>query len=752
MTNIEPYRDVSERQAVVLPMESGGAKADNIDIAGLTAAFMRRRGLFFSILGITFLLTIVFLLVTPPQYTATARVTVLDRSVSATPDTEKPVVSQLPSQSSNVDTETQVIQSRRVVKRVVDALHLDKDPEFSGLGPKKFSIGTVIGAINHFFAPLKAMSPGDDVINNVLGNLLPARYSTTNAIDINFKDRNPRKAQRIANAFARAYLDDQVEAKLDQSRAATAGLYAQIEGLREQADDDSAQVQAYKIAHNLMSVGSETLTEQEISSYNQGIAAAKAEAAGDVANLQTARDQLAHGSNGDDVGEALISPVIGALRSQRAEISGKVADLEGHYGPKYPDLAQYQDQLADLDGEIKAEIQRTISNLAAKAAVSQKRLAAMESTLAATKGTLADNNAAEAGLDNLMRAANVSQSVYEAYLARSKESIAQASSLTPDAEIVSNAALPEAPSFPVPLPFLALGLVAGLLFGLVGVIVAEMTESRLMTSEDIEHRLGSFSLGAIPLLAARTKLRGIPFLAAGTSSAVSAIDAVVQEPSSAYSEGFRALRAAIGFSMYGDPLRVVLISSAFPGEGKTTVSAGLARTSALLGVSSIVVDCDFRRRGLTRAFKIDGSGPGLIEVLRGEATLAEALVADPASATMILPMRAVEQSVDELFGGDAMKRLLDDLKAQFQLIVLDAAPALPVAATRILAAKADTVVLVTQWRKTSEAAVRSTLRLLQQDKARIAGVVLSRVDLRQMIRYGRTDAGRFFKKFKNYYA
>jgi len=741
MTAIEPYRGDQDRPVILPPpRDETHAKGDNIDLMGLVAAFRRRLGLFFIVMAGVMALVVVFMLVYPAQYTATARVSLEPRSIATTPEKETPVVSQLSTTNvADVETEAQIIQSVRVTERVIRTLHLDQDPEFNG--SVQSLKGKIIKFLQGMFAPPRATSKHDEVISNVVANLLPAQFLTTNAIDINYTDHDARKAQRIANAYAQAYLDDQVEAKYEQSRKASEGLLVHIEQMRQQADDDAAKVQAYKIAHNLMSVGAQTLTEQEISAYNQEIATAKAQSAGDMANVTIALEQLSHGSNGEDVGEALSSPVVGALRGQRAVLSAKLADLEAHYGPKYPDLAQARQQLADIDQEIRSEIQRTISNLAAKAAVSKKRLDTMDDTLAQAKRTLADNNAAIAGLENLTRAATVSQQIYEAYLDRSKESVAQASSLLPDAEIVSRATLPEFPSFPNTILFVALGIVAGTLFGCASVLIAEMTEGRLITTEDIEGRLGRRYLGGVPLLASVSANRRL-----------SPVDAIVKEPTSAYAEAFRALLAAIGFASPGAAPRVVLITSALPQEGKTTVAVGLARTSALLGVSTVLIDCDVRRRGLTRALGLDDSRPGLLEVLRGTATLDEVLVPDIYSGAIILPMGHSDRSGQDLLGGEAMDHLLAELNARFHTVFFDTAPALPIAATRILAAKADAAVLVARWRKTSEAAVRSALRLLPQDQVRVAGIVLARVDMRQMTKYEHADSGRFFKRFKQYYA
>ena len=739
MTAIEPYLGPTGRQMMVAPAppEDGPRSGDTIDLAGLIGAFRRRLGLFGVVFAVTNLLVLVFLLVTPPQYTATARVAVNDRSIAGNPERVTPVVAQLSTRGgSTVDTEVQLIRSRRVVARVVQMLRLDKDPEFA---PRNHAHHNLMQSIALFFAPLKGVSKQDEMINAVLNGLQPVRFQTTGAVDINFTDKDPAKAQRIANAFAQAYLEDQVAAKAANVRAASEALLGQIDVMRQRADDDAAKVQAYKISHNLLSVGAQTLTEQEISTYNVSIAAAKAEVAGDLANLHTAQEQLAHGSDGDDVGATINSAVVSSLRSKHAELSAKLADLQAHYGPKYPDLAQAKSQLADVDSEIHAEIQRIISNLAAKSAVSQERLATLEATLAATKGTLAANTAADAGLQNLVDAANVSKSIYEAYLSRSKEAVAQLSGLQPDAEIVSPAGLPESPSFPIAILFLALGLVAGILFGCAAVVVAEMTEARIITATDVERRLGRRYLGGVPMLGSVSTRKG-----AGP------VDAVVNQQSSAYGEAFRALNAAVGFSSESRGGRVVLITSALPQEGKTTIAAGMARTAALMGAPTVIVDCDARRRGLTQGLKLGGMGPGLLEVLKGEASLFDALVPDVASGAMVLPMGAGDQSAHELLTGEAMSALLEDLRGRYELIVLDTAPVLPVAATWVLAAKADAVVLVVQWRKTREAAVRSALRLLTHDEVQIAGVALSRVDVRQLARYGDASGARFLKKFRDY--
>ena len=720
--------------------ELSANRRDDIDFGGLLAAFRRRLWTFVITAAITVGVVVIFLIVYTPDYTATARVTINQRIVTANPSKQTPVVSQLPVSTNDVDTEAQVIQSRRVAQRVIEKLSLDTDPDFNGdkVGWKQ-ALGNFFLGILH---PSRSVSPRDRLIDAVLGNLDPERYLQTNAIDINYKMKNPAKAQRLANAFAQAYLDDQVYTKQLQEQQATRALLSQIESMRQQAESDSDKVQAYKIAHNLLSVGAQTLTEQEISGDDQAVAVARAEAAADEANLRTAQDQLTRGSNGEDVGAALSSPTISELRAQRAAITSKLADLEGHYGPKYPDLAQARRQVANIDLEIEAEILRTVSNLSAKAKISQKRLASLEGTVGATKQSLAANNAALGGLEDLARTANVSQAIYEAYLERLKESSAQLPSLTPDADIVSLAGLPTSPSFPVAWLFLLLAVVAAFLFGCAAVLLAELLDDRLNTPADIERRLRLPYLGSIPLLAS----------VAGNGGGAP-VDFITNKPRSPFSEAIRGLLASIRVGGATQELGVVLVTSVGPGEGKTTVAACLARTLAMQGVKTLLIDCDARGRGrgLTRDFKIEDRGAGLIEVLKGEATLAESIRRDDSSGAWLLPMTDDPQPSDDLMAGETMAALLADVRESYAAVILDA-PALPIAISRVLAAEADRCVIVAEWRGKADASVVSLLRLPPFDRQAGVGVALNGIDVAQQARYGLGRPGNFDKKFSNQYA
>jgi len=660
-----------------------------------------------------------FTLLTPPQYEATAEVMLSRRNAKVT--TTDNVVSALPADSSAVDTEVEILKSPQLAKSVVRALRLQNDPEFQ---PRK--------------RPETDAKAIDAAVERVRNHLTVSRSGLTYVMDVNFTSREPAKAAAIANTFARLYLAQQVDDKVKITQNAADWLSGQLNLMRRQVTADESAVQQFKIANNLMSSEGTTLTEQELSSYNQSLAQAKTSVAEDAARLDTARRQLAHGSTGDDVGESLNSPTIQKLREQRAEVSRRVAALRTNFQEEYPELKKARNELADYDSQIQAEIGRIISNLDAKAQVSRQRAAAVAATVGGAKGQLASNNRASVQLGELERNAQASRAVYESYLARYKETSSQVGLAEADARLVSAALTPLKPSSPnLPLN-LSLGLALATAAGLAAVGVAQMAESGVGTAADVEKRFGLRYLGAIPSLHSVAKRRGL-----------SPTDYIVEHPLSGFSEAYRSVVASI---LHGgdSAVKVVAVTSALPGEGKTTTSVCLARAAALQGHRVVVVDCDLRRRTLTRLLPHTPE-LGLLELLENPNLLSQAIVPDSLTSADILPLGDAPPTLADVFGSPAMDRLLGVLRSRYDLVVLDTPPLAPVADSRVLAQKADFTAVVARWRSTPYQAIQAALQLLSGSDVALGGMVLNQVDLQEQMRNGYGDLAYYFSTYGGYY-
>jgi len=725
---------------------SSSGSGETIDVQRLIAVFRRRVKLFLAVAVLVGIAVLIVAARQTPLYTASAGV-MLNTRTEKVVDSQA-VMSGLTADTSVVDTEVEVLKSPELTQHVVEALHLDRDPEFNADLRKPGLLGMVKGLVGG--APAKpdrldavaAEAQKQAVVAAVGKRLGVRRVGLTYSINISFTSESPTKAAAIANAFASEYIGSQLETKFDATRDANQWLNSRLENLRQQVQDADAAVSSYRVANNLLSSEGTTLTEQEISAYNQQVAAARAQEAEELARLRTARAQMAAGSNGDDVGEALSSQVVQTLRARRAEVSGRVADLSSRYGDRHPDMMRAQRELVDIDGQIQAEIRRIVSNLEARVRVAQQRTASVQASLGGARGTLAANSAASVRLKELEGNAEAARTVYQSFLDRFKETGAQQGIEQADARIASKASIPTRQSSPNMLLNIALAGVLGFGCGLAAVIMAEMMDAALSTSEDVERKLGLPNIGSIPLMGS---------VAEPGDKSLQPIDYVLRKPLSSFAEAFRSLRTSITYAVPGQGGKVALLTSALPAEGKTTTSICLARVAAQAGSRVLLIDCDLRRRAVTRSL---GLNPpvGLVDVVRGSATLEQALTLDQTSGAYVLPLTHDTSTTEDVFGSVAMDQLLAQMRSRFDLIVLDTAPVLALADTRILALKADVVVVLARWRKTPARAIGASIRLLQQSGAQVAGVVLTQVDMNVQAKQGYGDAGYYYDEYKKYYA
>jgi len=721
------------------------------DIHRTIAAFRRRVGLIGGVALLVLSAVVIFTFQQTPRYTATAEL-ILDPQKQHVANINE-VMSDLGTDSTAIDTEVQILKSRSLAERVVAEQKLDQDPEFNPslqpTGPlaNLLSLGRKASPINgeiRNHAVTRREHQG--VVDRVMADVTARRLALTYVIQLSFTSVSPAKAATLANAFANGYLIQQLDAKFDATRQANEWLNGKVADLRQQVSDAETAVEQYKIANNLMSANGQSLTEQEISTLDQQLAQTRAQQAEQEARLDTAKSQLARGSTGEDVGEAMTSPVIQTLQAQRAAQTQKIADLEGRYGERNPELLKAKRELADVDVQMKSEIQRIISGLEAQTQVARQRTASMEASVALSKGALVGNNRASIRLNELTRNADSAKTLYESLLNRFKETSASQGLEQSDARVVSLAKVPDAPSYPKKGSNFAIGLIIALAAGFGAAFLAEALDSGIATAEDVERFLDVAYLGSIPSLGSTLERSTI-----GAAPAPSKIiDFVVEKPLSSFSEAFRNLRASVLFSKVGREVQVIVITSSLPGEGKTTTSIAMARTMALAGGRVVLVDCDLRQRGINRMLATE-STVGLLEVLNGAATLDEALVHDTHSDAMVLPLARASHTPKDVFGTEAMRRLLTELRRRFDTVVIDTAPVLAVADTRVLASLADVVVLLVRWRKTARKAAEASLKLLTSVNAYVAGAAMSQVDLRAQARYGYGDPGYYYRSYKKYY-
>ena len=455
------------------------------------------------------------------------------------------------------------------------------------------------------------------------------------------------------------------------------------------------------------------------------------------ARLNTARQQIAGGGTGQDLGEALNSEVIKTLRGKLSDAIHTQQLLSAKYGPRHPDVIAQENTQHQIETDIQAEVNRIVGSLQADVNASSQRLAAIRSDVGQAQGTLASSKSAEVGMNSLQMNADAQSAVYKSLLDRFQQTSVQDGSLQSDAQVVSPAQIPLKPSSPNKKLDIALGIVFGLLGGLVAVVGMEMWSGEVRTSDDVEKMLNVPSIGSVPTTKGATNQTPSQYL--------------VDTPLSAFAESFRQLRAALRRADLDSPVKTLAVTSALPGEGKSTTSMCLARSIALGGQKTIAVDCDLRRRTLHTMLAIKPA-VGLLEVLAGTATrLADAIIVDEPSGCHILPLTASKFTPRDVFGTQAFAKLVAQLKADYDFVILDCAPVLAVADTRTITEVVDGVLLRVQWQKTAARAVKYAITAVESVGGKVLGVALTKVNLKAQAAYGYGDSGYYFRSYANYY-
>lgn len=681
---------------------------DRLDLADTVSFFRRRLKLILAVVALALAVGLAISLLSEKVYTAVATVMLTnepdDAAAAAAPDRTEALSSEL------VDTQVEIIGSREMSEKVAAALNLGK-----GLTPAAHR----------------------DLIDRLQKNVSAERTGKSYALTISYDAPTAEEAAQTVNAFARQFAGWELQADETRHSDERRMVQQRLGQLRAQAQADTQALQQYRIANNLLSTSGASLTEQEISNYNQQVAQARADAAEDQARLDTALQQLRAGSNGDDVGEALGSTVISSLRVQESDAAADVANLAAKYGPNHPELIQARSKLAEIRSQIQAEINRVISNLRAKQEVSSGRLASLTGSLSAARGKLAQNNAAMVGLSDLERAAEASQGIYDTYLNRYKELLASEGSEKPNARILTLANVPLLPEKPNLLLNLALSLVIGLGLGVIAAYVAEAIFHGMSTPEDVERSLGERHLGSIPLLKS---------VAPKVQQAVTAIQEL---PASVFAESFRTVDTAIAQATNGNQ-QILAITSALPGDGKTVVSCCLAYVLAQGGQRTLLIDCDLHRGGISRLLDMQKYDHGLLEYLDGTAP-SNFHELDEGKMLCVMPLRPDSKHPEHLLTGERFENLLDSLRGRFDRIILDLPPVLPVASTPVIASRADATVMIARWRKTTTFAVKAALRRLPSEHVNLVGVVLNQVDLRRRAFFAQSDPSFYYRHYREYY-
>jgi capsular exopolysaccharide synthesis family protein len=711
----------------LLPFEQPEA-APGLDIKRLLGTLLRGSPIIAASVLVWLALGFVLINELPAKYTS---------SVSILIDPKRPdavgadgVFANLSLDSGRVASVEQILVSSAVLGRVVAQEHLAADPAM--IRPPG-----LLAQLSHIVFG-KPLPPANDsptertamAIERLAKSVKTERVGMTYVVKVNVSADEPHLAQRLAGEVADAYLADQLDTKYAAARRDAAWLKSQLQTLRQNVMDSEAKSEAIRQRYGLVQTDAapgSSLDRQEVSSLNGQLAEARADVASTGARYEQVQ-RVEHGGGGlEGLPAVVASKVIGDLRAQQATAARRVADLARHFTDDYSELRAARHDLAAVDAEIAAEVSRVVSGLKNEYEIAVSRRDALQAQVNALVGatTAAPSAQGRVALREAERVSDANRLQYETALNRLRDVEQQVSREEVEARIISRPELPDGPSFPKPVMFMAGGGVMGLATGLGFVMLRPKLQSRLSDPDDAR------ALLRLPVLTMSPILRRADLMQDGAR--ISIPDYLLSNPISRYAESLRVLRMAL--QNLTDGAHVVQVTSAVPGEGKSTMAASIAMSAASVGKRTVLVDLDFYNPAVGKMF--GGQGPeGVIEAILGGG--ANTFVTRAHETLPLYTMSAGLQSTPrpDVIESSGLRTLIADLAQNYDLVVLDSPPVLAISDPLRIAGLCSATIMVVAWCDTQRDMVQQAVQALREARAPLAGVVLNKVDLRKTGMYG----------------
>jgi len=576
------------------------------------------------------------------------------------------------------------------------------------------------------------------VIKRLKSMVTAVQEPGTNILSIKAVSTDPDESALIANTFARAYKEYNIQEKNKKTFETKAFIEKQLQLTSKSLKDVEEKIKSFKEKHSLVSL--DTVAQNlaaRISDLELEYEKVQRQKNSVVSQLGmlTSPDQFARG-----IGRTLIpgdkDTPLTALKSKLNDLLFKKQTLLIDYTEQHPQVLEIKDQIKTLVREARKEL------------VSRKnQLEKEEELLDSQIGSLKNQNLnlPEKALQmvRLQREVGIQEALYSQLKTKHQETLIKESGKIEEVTIVRPATVPSVPiNIPSKFMIVATGIVMGLIIGMVFVFVAETLDTSIGTIEDVEELLGVSVLGVIPFWGKDEKKEGSEKRDSYTNKIVK--DLITHfEPSSLAAEAFRSLRTNLQFMGNEMNGHTFLVTSSFVQEGKTVNASNLALSMAQAGNRVLLVEADLRKPNIHREFGLNRE-PGITDYVLGNFnwtdivnTITDVMVGvfeiedilkTPGMDNLnIIAAGAIPTSPSEILRSARFREFIDKAREKYNFIIIDAPPILPVADATDMAGMVDGVIMVYKAGEISRGVVRRAKMTLDNVNAKVLGVILNSI-------------------------
>jgi succinoglycan biosynthesis transport protein ExoP len=614
------------------------------------------------------------------------------------------------------ETQYKIIGSDHVLGDVARALSLTSDESFMGRAAPGSKPPTV--------ADVTAMLRAEVTVE-------PVKYSQL--VHVRVDDKDPARAKRIADAVAQAYIDQNLQTALTATSDAVVWLGGQLDHIKQDLSHDEDALHEFKQDNDLPSTSineASNMLRVEMQEFDTALTQTRTK----KAQIGARAAELAKVSADDPsvlpASELLASAYLQTLRGQyQAASSERGALLASGKGDNHPLVKQAEDREMQARAALLAEVRNIRGAVERDLAIVTREEQSESALFEATRKRAVDLSMKEIEYHRLDRTRDENEKLYSLLLERMKGADLARMMRVNNVRVVDPAvesAVPVRPSLPLNT------IIGGFLGVFLGVLLAwtrEQLDSSVKTPDDLEKKLGITFLGLLPEVDGPHKEgKRRRRIKAGDAAPTPPELIVHERPLSGIAEAARSIRTNLMFMNPDKPLRRLLVTSAAPSEGKTTVACSIAIGLAQGGQRVCIVDCDLRRPRLHRIFGREGDS-GVTNVLIGEATLEDVVKPTGIDRLWSIPAGPTPPNPADMFHSERFRRFLDELSERFDRVVIDSPPVVAVTDSAIISTLVDGTVFVVRAFKTPSHLSAQGLRALRDVDAPVAGAVLNAVNL-----------------------
>ncbi len=714
-------------------LESGKQSVSHGEPVDLEYYFRVLKRSIWSILGLAFIITLLATVIVfsiTPKYTATATLLIQEEKANIVSIEE--VYGLDSGRKEYLSTQFEILKSIQIAQRVIEKLNLISHPEFDpDQQDEGFNFADKIKAFLSFLPRDEYRYSAEElqfirkskVVEEFISRLAITPINKTQLATISFVSESPKLAADVVNTLAEVYIESHLESKMEMTEKASSWLNERLGALKDKLDASEKALQNYQNQEQLIDIdGVKSLEAKELQELNLRLSLARQQLKQNEHIYQLVQQQQEDISSLITLPEVLNHPSLQNVNEALQIVRTKISELQGVYGPKHPIMIAAQSELKSVTNNLNDQVQILASSITNEYKSAKARESSLAREVEAKGQRFRELSILDSKQKELKREVESNQYLYNAFFTRLKETKEVGEFESANARLVDQALPPLKPSNPKKKLIVGFALVASLALGAGLAFLFELLNDGVRSIQDIESKLQQRMLGIVPLQKV-PKGKRLP------------TRIFFDSKEHAFSESIRTLRTSLLLLNIEHDAKVISVTSSIPQEGKTTVSSNLAFALAQLE-RVLLIDADMRRPAVAKSFELPAFQAGLSNIISGTHSVAECLVKDEQSGIDIITAGTLPPNPQELLASKQFEEFLASVKDNYDRIVIDTAPTQAVSDAILISKQCDSMVYVVKADSTREQVIKSGLSRLMEVGARIDGIVLNQVDLKQAAKYG----------------